>query len=324
MKLVVLGGAGYIGSHFCQLATENGFEVVIYDDLSTGHVWAAKDLPLVVGNILDTEMLTKTLLSADAVCHFAAKSLVAESVSNPDLYFDNNVNGTRSLLKAMNSAGVSRLIFSSTAATYGIPQSNNVLTELDSVRPINPYGQSKLDAEILINEWASHSGGNAIAFRYFNAAGAMPECGLGEAHDPETHLIPNILNSIISKGGEQFQLFGDDYPTSDGTCVRDYIHVKDIGLAHLAAVSYLTETKNHFTVCNLGSAVGYSNLEVIRACEEMSGGSVDYAVSHRREGDPPVLVASYQKALDLLGWQPINSTIENIVESAYEWHRQNG
>ena len=325
LRVVVLGGAGYIGSHFSYLATINGLEVIVFDDFSTGHDWAVKKNRLIVGNILETRKLAEVLIGADAVCHFAAKSLVAESVACPDLYFHNNVAGTESVLEAMSLANVNNLVFSSTAACYGMPsEQNELITEKYPALPINPYGQSKLEAEALIETWASKAENRAIAFRYFNAAGAMPEAGLGEAHEPETHLVPNVLKALLSDSIQEFKLYGTDYPTADGTCVRDYVHVKDIALAHLAGLSFLENTEDRFTVVNLGSAIGYSNLEVIKACERVTGRTLNIQAVSRRDGDPPVLVASQAKALDLLGWKPQHSVLEEIILSAYKWHSANG
>jgi UDP-glucose 4-epimerase len=324
LRIVVLGGAGYIGSHFSHLALKRGWDVIVFDDLSTGHSWAVQGGKIVVANILDTVMLTDTLRGADAVCHFAAKSLVEESVANPSLYFRNNVCGTESVLRAMDLANVRNLVFSSTAAVYGIPANNvPVLTESHLASPVNPYGQSKLQAEVLIDQWARRGNKRAISLRYFNAAGAMPEAGLGEAHEPETHLIPNILRILLSYPRKEFKLFGDDYPTDDGTCVRDYIHVTDIGIAHIMGLEFLIQTNNPFTVCNLGSGVGYSNLEVIKACESIAGRSLNVKTYPRRIGDPPMLVSSNSKALDLLGWEPSNSDLYEVIGSAYRWHHAN-
>jgi UDP-glucose 4-epimerase len=225
----------------------------------------------------------------------------------------------------MEIADVRHLVFSSTAAVYGIPTGENrVLTEESATRPINPYGQSKLKAEYLIKNWVRRDLRRGIAFRYFNAAGAMPDFGLGEAHDPETHLIPNILKALLSGSQQEFRLFGDDYPTPDGTCVRDYIHIRDIALGHLAGLDFLLKTCAPFTVCNLGSSVGYSNLEIARACERISGSSLNINVAARRDGDPPILVASNLRAFDLLGWKPQYSELDEIIGSAYRWHQIHG
>lgn len=326
MRILVLGGAGYIGSHFCRLAADAGFEVRIFDDFSAGHDWAVSDFDAVSGNILDTNLLTEALASVDAVCHFAAKIVVSESVTNPGIYMENNVGGTQSVLIAMSRARVRALVFSSTAAVYGMPEEGlNVITEDCVPQPINPYGESKLQAEQLIQSWAEVGNGVAMCFRYFNAAGALPEFGIGEAHDPETHLIPNILRALITGSGDSFELYGDDYPTEDGTCVRDYVHVADIADAHLLGLEYLGEAATDpFTICNLGSGLGYSNLEVIRACEAVHGAHLDYQIKPRRAGDSARLVASNNRARDLLGWTPRRSDIETIVSGAYEWHLQHG
>ena len=322
MRVLVLGGAGYVGSHFCRLADSAGMAVRVYDNFSTGHHWAVDSFQVEQGDILDTSRLARAMSDVDVVCHFAAKIVVSESVMYPMLYETNNVAGTASVLEAMSQRGVSALVFSSTAAVYGSPDpSTALIPESCACQPINPYGVSKARAEQLIAEWAATGKGSAIAFRYFNAAGALPEHGLGEAHNPETHLIPNILRALISNDSKAFELFGDDYPTPDGTCIRDYIHVADIADAHLLGVEHLLMSKSkNLQVCNLGSGIGYSNFEVIKACEVAHARTLQYRVLSRRIGDPARLVASNERARQLLGWQPKYSDLETIVGTALQWH----
>jgi len=320
-KILVLGGAGYVGSQFCRAASEAGFDVRVFDDFSTGHEWAVVNYEVVRGDILDAEKLSCAMQDVDAVCHFAAKSCVEESVKDPMTYMRTNVDGTRSVLSAMSKAGIQNLVFSSTAAVYGDPdESVSQLTEAMECSPVNPYGQSKLASEALIEGWCAEQSSSATCFRYFNAAGASPEWGLGEAHEPETHLIPNILRCLINKSGKPFELFGDDYPTPDGTCVRDYVHVNDIADAHLRGLMYQSTGNSGFVACNLGSGSGYSIYQVIRACEDVSGLRLDKVVKRRRLGDPVRLVASNSKASKSFGWKPTNSDLRNIVSTAYQWH----
>jgi UDP-glucose 4-epimerase len=293
----------------------------VLDNLSTGHRWAISDFEFIEGDILNTETLARAMKGVDAVCHFAAKIVVSESVQNPSAYWKNNVDGTASVLSAMHRTGVKRLVFSSTAAVYGMPEYGvRLITENHPCRPINPYGMGKLQAERLIAQWVESGFGKAIAFRYFNAAGALPEVGLGEAHDPETHLIPNVLRALINNDSNGFRLYGSDYPTPDGSCIRDYVHVVDIAKAHISGLDALDDSLNAYDIFNLGSGGGYSNLEVIKACETLIGRSLNYDVMSRREGDPHKLVASYEKAKELLDWYPANSKLETIIESALEWH----
>lgn len=321
MRLLVTGGAGYIGSHFAALASDLGHDVVIYDDFSTGHRWACKDREIIVGDILNFDSTLSALRGIDAVCHFASKIVVSESVVNPDEYYRVNVHGTDTLLRAMVKAGCSRLIFSSTAAVYGRPvDDQGVLDEASSTNPLNPYGISKLKAEKLIQQWALGFGGCATVFRYFNAAGCLPELCLGELHEPETHLIPNVIESLLNPLPRAFLLYGNDYETLDGSCVRDYIHVADIAEAHLRSLDILGDESGYW-VMNLGSGCGYSNLQVIDECETQLEQKLDFVVAERRAGDPAVLRASNQLAYDLLEWQPQRSKLSQIVSDAITWHR---
>jgi UDP-glucose 4-epimerase len=318
MNILVVGGAGYVGSHFSFLASKAGHNVCIFDDFSSGHSWAIKSDRLIRGSLLDYRLLVDSLTDIDVVCHFAAKIVVSESIEKTDLYFENNVVGTSLLLDAMAEAGCDRLVFSSTAAVYGQPEIKTSIREDQSLRPINPYGESKLLAERNIRRWVHGSRRQATIFRYFNAAGAMPQYGLGEFHQPETHLIPNILNALLYPTEYSFSLFGNDYATKDGTCIRDYVHIKDIAFAHLIA---LDSDRLGCDVFNLGYGRGYSNLEVIKACERMCGEKLDYVVSGRRVGDPPLLTTDSAKALNELGWTARHSDLDEIVSDALIWHR---
>ena len=294
-------------------------EVVVYDDLSTGHRQSVPASTLVVGDIGDSDALARLFTDHqfDAVMHFCALSLVGESVSKPYLYYTNNVARTLVLLEAMQTAGVNRLVFSSTAAVFGNPQAA-LITEQHPTTPINPYGQSKLMVENILKDAAAAYGLRSVALRYFNAAGADPSGEIGEAHSPETHLIPNVLRSLLGLGGP-LKVFGSDYPTRDGTCVRDYVHVNDLASAHLKAVEFMTRhTGAH--IFNLGNGEGFSVREVISAAERVTGQAVAYELVARRPGDPPTLVASGQLAREQLGWEPVFTDLDDILNSAWNWH----
>lgn len=322
MKLLIPGGAGYIGSHMVKYAQDLGHEVVVLDDFSTGHDWAFKDCEVLRVNLLDQEALGKCLKGRyfDGVIHFAAKSLVGESVLKPDLYYRNNVVGTLNLIKEMLKNDVSNLVFSSTAAIFGNPVTDKI-SEDHQKNPINPYGQSKLMVENILEDYCSAYGLTACCFRYFNAAGADPSGDIGEAHDPETHLIPNVLESVLS-GESSLKVFGTDYPTHDGTCVRDYVHVNDLAQAHLLGLEKGRELKG-FSAYNLGNSNGFSVLDVIRCSESVTNTSIEYCVSDRRQGDPAVLVADSNKAQEKLGWNPNFNSLEKIIDSAWNWHKKN-
>lgn len=322
MKVLVCGGAGYIGSHMVQLLTEHGHSVVTFDNLSTGHREAVLHGKLVVGDVLDRTALDALFRDQgpfDLVMHFCAKSLVGESVEQPALYFRNNVTGTLNLIDAMCEHGHSQLVFSSTAATYGVPTSD-LITEDHACAPINPYGKSKLMVEQALQDYASAYGLRSVSFRYFNACGAHPAAPIGERHDPETHLIPNILLSLLD-GGRQLKVFGDDYDTPDGSCVRDYIHVSDICDAHLAAAGYMDRHDGAHTM-NLGNGNGFSVFEIIDAVKRVTGQAVEYEVAERRPGDPPVLVADASLAREQLNWSPNYASIDEIIETAWRFHRR--
>ena len=319
-KILVCGGAGYIGSHMVRLLVAEGCDVVVLDDLSTGHREAVDGVDLVEADVCDGAALDSVFESRDfdAVMHFCAKSQVGESVQQPLAYYDNNVAGSLSLLQAMQRHGVARLVFSSTAAIFGEPVSE-FIDETHPTAPVNPYGHSKLMVERILADACAASGLRAVSLRYFNAAGASLAGGIGESHDPETHLIPNVLKAAAGSG-QRLKVFGDDYETRDGTCIRDYIHVDDLARAHLAALEFMGNGEG-FHAFNLGSGQGFSVLEVIRAAGKVVGSKVPYDVAERRAGDAAVLVASSALADEQLGWRPEINDLETIIGSAWAWHR---
>lgn len=319
MKLLIPGGVGYIGSHMVRYAQEHGHEVVVLDDFSTGHEWAVKDCEILRVNLLDQDKLSKLLKGRyfDGVIHFAAKSLVGESVKNPELYYRNNVVGTLNLVNEMLENDVHNLVFSSTAAIFGNPVTDKI-AEDHPKNPINPYGQSKLMVENMLRDICSAHDFSATCLRYFNAAGAHESGEIGEAHDPETHLIPNVIKAALSNESN-LKVFGDDYPTPDGTCVRDYVHVTDLAQAHLLGLKHMKKNKG-FSAFNLGNGDGFSVLEVIKGCESVTDAEIKYQIDGRREGDPAVLVADNKLSMSSLGWVPEYKNIEEIIESAFLWH----
>jgi UDP-glucose 4-epimerase len=319
MKLLIPGGAGYIGSHMVRYAQDHGHEVVVLDDFSTGHECAVKDCEVLRVNLLDQEKLAQVLKGRnfDGVIHFAAKSLVGESVQKPDFYYRNNVVGTLNLVGEMLKGGINNLIFSSTAAIFGNPVTDKI-DEDHPKAPINPYGQSKLMVENMLRDICSAYDFNTTCFRYFNAAGAHKSGEIGEAHDPETHLIPNVLKSALS-GANELKIFGDDYDTHDGTCVRDYVHVTDLAQAHLRGLAHMKEDEG-FSAFNLGNGNGFSVLDVVKSCERVLGNPIRYKMDLRRLGDPAVLVADSLKATHDLGWKPEFSDVDEIIKSAWHWH----
>ncbi|MAM71128.1 MAG: UDP-glucose 4-epimerase GalE [Gammaproteobacteria bacterium] len=321
MNILVCGGAGYIGSHVLKHLRAKGHSCHVLDNFSSGHEWALLGASCSKADILDQAALDKIFSARpfDVVMHFCARSLVAESVTDPALYYRNNVSGTLNLLETMQKHGVNKLVFSSTAAIFGEPQ-EEIISEAHPRQPLNPYGHSKLMVEQMLQDFAEAGGLDSIALRYFNAAGADPEAELGEVHEPETHLIPNILLSLLDgESRREFKIFGKDYPTPDGTCVRDYIHVNDLASAHVLGMEYLFEHPGAH-VFNLGSQRGYSVLEVMQACEQISGKKVNYQFAGRRPGDPARLVASSLLAQQELGWQAEYS-LEQIIETAWNWHQ---
>ncbi|MCE7930758.1 MAG: UDP-glucose 4-epimerase GalE [Xanthomonadales bacterium PRO6] len=319
MKIAVVGGCGYIGAHMVRVLVEQGLDVAVLDNLSTGHREAVA-APIVEADLRDPQALDAYFADVrpDAVMHFAAKALVAESVAQPALYYDNNVVGTLRLLQAMQRHGVARLVFSSTCATYGVP-TRTPIDESHPQAPINPYGASKWMCERMIADACAAHGLRAVSLRYFNAAGASPDGSVGESHDPETHLIPNALRAAAGSG-PPLRVHGRDYPTPDGTCVRDYVHVLDLADAHLRALRYL-ERNAGAQAFNLGSESGHSVLQVLEAVHRVVGFEVPFEWADRRPGDPPVLVADSSQARRELGWTPRYRQIEEIVETAWRWHR---
>ena len=322
MKILVCGGAGYIGSHMVALLKENNHEVVVLDNLQKGHKKAIGDTSFYLGDLRDRKILDKVFTEnkIDAVIDFAADSLVGESVTNPLKYFDNNIGSVVSLLKAMRDYDVHNIVFSSTAATYGEPESIPIVEE-DKTFPTNPYGESKLAVEKVL-KWCDRAYGiKYTALRYFNAAGAHISGNIGEDHNPESHLIPIILNTALGYR-DKIMIFGDDYETYDGTCVRDYIHVTDLSEAHLLALKRL-KAGNDSIICNLGNGKGFSVKEVIETARKVTGREIKAEVQGRRAGDPATLIASSDKAIRELGWQPKYNTLEKIIETAWNWHLNN-
>ncbi len=310
MKLLVTGGAGYIGSVVAAQLLEEGHEVTVLDDLSTGHADAVPPGAAFVQASI-TEAGGVLSEGCDAVLHFAAKSLVGESVEKPGLYWSHNLGGTLALLDAMRQAGVNRIVFSSTAATYGEPERTPIL-ETDPTRPGNPYGASKLAVDTALTAFAGLYGLGAVSLRYFNVAGAYGE--FRERHTVETHLIPNVLKVALGER-ESVSVFGTDYPTPDGTCVRDYVHVADLARAHLLALDACTPGEHQ--IYNLGSGTGFSVKEVVDVCREVTGHPIPTTVAPRRPGDPAVLVASSEKIRRELGWKPAHATLRDMVADAW-------
>jgi len=315
-SILVTGGAGYIGSHACKALSRSGYLPVTYDNLSTGHRDAVKWGPFVHGDVLDAARLRAAISEAAplAVMHFAASAYVGESVGDPLKYYGNNVTGMISLLEAMQACGVGKLVFSSSCATYGEPQVD-LIAEATPQAPINPYGRTKLMCEQIIADFAGAGALDHAVLRYFNAAGADPDGELAERHDPETHLIPLVLYAALGRT-DGFKVFGDDYPTPDGTCIRDFIHVSDLADGHVLALDALLDGTPSFTV-NLGSGRGHSILDVIAACEASAETAIPRTVAARRPGDPPRLVADTARAAALLGFRPKRSDLATITATAY-------
>lgn len=319
MAVLVVGGAGYIGSHAARALRRAGYQVVIYDNLSTGFRRLAQGFELVEGDIADAVKLRPVLARVDAIMHFAAHAYVGESVENPRKYFRNNVTDALSLLNSAVDAGVRHFVFSSTCAVYGIPDKIPI-TEQTPREPVNPYGASKLFFENALEAYSRAYGLRSARLRYFNAAGADESGETGELHDPETHLIPLALLASTADGPE-LQVFGSDYPTPDGTCLRDYIHVTDLADAHVRALQHLEQGGDSLAL-NLGTGRGHSVLEVIHAAEKATGQTVRRKIGPRRPGDPPVLVADATKAHQLLNWTP-QRDLANIVSTAWNFMRSN-
>ena len=319
--ILVTGGAGYIGSHCCKAFAAAGWDVVVYDNLKHGWRDMVKWGPLIEGDILDADALTAAIakVKPNAVAHFAALISVAESVADPALHYRNNAIGSFNILEAMRANGVGKIIFSSTAATYGAPKTIPI-PEDHPQQPINPYGWSKLMVERMLADYDAAYGLRYAALRYFNAAGADPDGEIGERHEPETHVIPLAARGAL-RDDYRFTIFGEDYDTRDGTCVRDYLHVTDLASAHKLALDYLMRG-GESAAFNLGTGEGATVKEIAAAVERASSRPLPRVIGPRRAGDPPSLIASNDKARRVLGWEPQHSSVEEIVQTAFAWHRK--
>lgn len=321
MSILVCGGAGYIGSHTVKLLTGN-FDVIVLDNLVNGHrEFVDEHAKFYHGDIRDKAILNHifTTHNVEAVIHFAAYSVVSESISNPAMYFDNNVCGSFVLLETMKEHGISNIIFSSTAAVYGIP-TQIPITEQCITNPINPYGETKLTIEKMLHWFSNAYGLNYVVLRYFNAAGADESSTIGECHNPETHLIPIVLDAIANQ--KTLKVFGDDYETDDGTCIRDYVHVNDLGNAHVLCLQALLSHKITSCVYNLGYGNGVSVFDIIKASEKVTGVRVKFEVHDKRQGDPPILIASPEKIIRELNWRPRFDNLCDIIKTAWLWHNR--
>ena len=321
--VLVTGGAGYVGSYCCKAFAEAGWRVVVFDNLSRGWREFVRWGPLIEGDILDEAALLAAMdeVKPDAVAHFAALAYVGESVEQPELYYRNNTFGSLTLIEAMRKAGVGKLLFSSTCATYGVPHTTPI-AEDHPQSPINPYGWSKLFVERMLADISAAHGLAYVALRYFNAAGADAEGQIGERHEPETHVIPLAIRGALASD-YVFSIFGDDFDTRDGTAVRDYIHVSDLADAHCRALNHL-HNGGQSEIFNLGTGTGTTVAEIAGAVERVAGRPLPRRVIGRRAGDPPALIASAAKAERILGWKPRHSSIDNIVATAWRWHAQGG
>ncbi len=321
MNVLVVGGAGYIGSHMVRQLDRAGHQIVVLDNLSTGFAAAVSAGRLVIGDMSDRPLVKQLLVDhqIDAVMHFAACALVGESVIAPAKYYQNNVVATLELLEAMRQCDVRKLVFSSTCATYGEP-SVLPISESEKQEPVNPYGFTKLVIEKTLEDYARAYGFGFAALRYFNAAGASPLGGIGEDHDPESHLIPIVLQVALGQR-EHITVYGDDWSTPDGTCVRDYVHVDDLADAHLAAMERLEPGKG--IKVNLGTGNGYSVRQIIDTCREVTGVAIPEVIGARRPGDPPELIADASLARTVLDWEPKYRSPKPIIETAWRWHREN-
>lgn len=322
MKILVTGGAGFIGSHTANYLKEKGHDVSILDDLSRGRIEVTEGFPLYKTDLRDREGVESVLRGKgfDGIIHFAGLIAVGESVKDPGLYFDVNISGTINLLNSAVNNKIPNFVFSSSAAVYGNP-TRVPIQEDDPVSPTSPYGECKLQIERLFPWYVKTFGINFVALRYFNAAGAMPDASNGEAHTPETHIIPFIAR-VVSGKSEKFKVFGGKYPTADGTNIRDYIHVLDLAKAHLLALEFLASEKRS-EYFNLGTGMGYSNLEVIKTFEAVSGKDIPFEIVENRPGDPAILIAGNNKAKSVLGWEPEQSDLRTIISHAWNWHQKN-
>jgi UDP-arabinose 4-epimerase len=318
--ILITGGAGYIGSHVCKALAKNGFLPICFDNLSTGHAYAVKWGPLIEGDLNDRLKLDQCMntYKPKAVLHFAANAIVVESMIDPSKYYRNNLCSTISLLESMRQSGIDKLVFSSTCATYGHPHFVP-LTEEHPQEPINPYGRTKLMIEQMLDDFEKAYGLRSVKLRYFNAAGADLETHIGEDHNPETHLIPSIIQTALNVR-EEIVIYGTDFSTTDGSAVRDYIHVQDLADAHVAALKYLLSTPKSIAV-NLGTGRGYSALEIIDAIQKYCGKPIPVRLEQRRPGEPAFLVAAAERAKEILGWRAQVSDLGNLIESAWKWHQ---
>jgi UDP-glucose 4-epimerase len=319
--ILITGGAGYIGSHINKKLNQEGYETIIVDNLINGHPETLKWGELIETDLKNSEELNKIFKThdIDGVIHCAAFTSIPESVQYPAMYLKNNYQNTINLIKIMKENNVKNFIFSSTASVYGNPKTNP-LTENAPTKPINPYGQSKLLVEKVLEKESQEGNINYISLRYFNASGADPDCEIGEMHDPETHLIPLILDTAIGKQS-YISIYGDDYNTPDGTCIRDYIHVNDIAKAHIQAYEYLKENQKS-QIFNLGNGEGFSVKEVINVCRKITGVTIPTIIEPRRKGDPGILIADSTKIQKELNWKPEYNTLEKIIETAWNWHKK--
>ncbi|MEM4525371.1 MAG: UDP-glucose 4-epimerase GalE [Methanothermobacter sp.] len=318
--IFIVGGAGYIGSHVNKFLSNKGYETLILDNLSKGHEEFVKWGKFIKGDLKNKRLLDKIFKEYDisAVMHFAALTDVRDSIKDPGSYYKNNVKNTLNLLDAMQKNNINKFIFSSTCAVYGDPMETPI-TENHPCNPISPYGRSKLMIENILEDYSNAYDFNYVSLRYFNAAGADPQTEIGEWHEPETHLIPIILDVAIGKR-ENVQIFGTDYPTPDGTCIRDYIHVMDLADAHYKALRFLEKDKSE--IFNLGNGDGFSVKEIIETCREVTGEEISTIKSDRRPGDPPILIGSSEKARKILKWKPEFTDIKNIIKTAWKWHQK--
>ena len=319
--ILVTGGAGYIGSHACKALAKAGYEPVAYDNLVYGHRESVKWGPLIEGDLADRTLLAETICRYNiaAVIHFAAYAYVGESVEKPEKYFQNNVVNSFGLMEVLQQTGVKSIVFSSTCATYGLPEQMPIREETPQ-KPVNPYGETKLMIEKALYWFGVAHGLKYVALRYFNAAGADPDGEIGECHDPETHLIPLILDAAMGRRA-QIDVFGTDYPTPDGSAVRDYIHVQDLAEAHVRALNYL-ELGGDSVALNLGTGIGHSVRETIEAARRITGRPIHARETARRAGDPPVLVADATRARETLGWTPQLASLDRIIGTAWDWHQK--
>lgn len=318
--ILVTGGAGYIGSHFIKFIKKHNYEVIVLDNLSRGHREAIPNNVIFENvDLLNYDKLSQIIKKypITAVVHFAAFAYVGESVENPGLYYTNNVSGSINLIRAISEAGIKKFVFSSTCSVYGNPLTIPI-SETESTKPINPYAKTKLTIENVLQDFNLYHGMNFVALRYFNAAGADPEGEIGESHDPEPHLIPIVLSTVLGLR-EKVLVFGNDYNTPDGTCIRDYIHINDLASAHLKALKLL-DNENRSEVINLGTGTGNSVMQIIHETERITNQKVNYEIVGRRAGDPDILVADNKKAKKVLDWQP-EYGLEEIIKTAYNWHK---